>query len=649
MKLRLADLTINCTNESESISFADFNYFHGPVGAGKTTIAKLIDFCFGGDFEPPPILQPIFRQAELRLSIDGRELFISRDRDSERARVQWEHEGEPLDLDIHTRRSGDVLIHGTDIAVLSDLLFHLANIKPPKVRRARAAEESDLVRLSFRDLFWYCYLDQDSMDSSFFNLDNPNPAIRNKSRDVLRFMVGFHQERVSELEAELDALHEERIRSEAASEAIRKTLEEEGISSANDLRAVIEKCESDAARFRAELRIVRDSALQVRTHATQRLQQEGRELAVEIEDVSRAISELQSAVKEDRAHRNTLRNLALRQRRAITAREELSGLDFEACPQCFQKLPPRDADSCPVCGQPHSQIGPSAIDDTTMDADARARAEELDEKLKLQTRTISRLERLRRELTDDKAEVDLELNEALKNYDSAYLSSSLDLEKRLARLAQKIIDLKKLESLAKKVVSLAVEAERLGQKESAIRATLRRERELAERDRANLELLQKLFLDCLVRSRLPGIAASDHVEIRSPNFLPEVVGTDAGNIVTTSFANISSGGKKNLFKCCFAVAIHRLAVQRQTLLPSFVMIDSPMKNISERVNVDQWEGFNEMLYQLADGELKGTQFVVIDKEHYPPEEGHDFKINVRFMTPNDPEHPPLLRKHISGT
>jgi len=51
------------------------------------------------------------------------------------------------------------------------------------------------------------------MDSSFFHLDGTqNPWKRLKSRDVLRFLVGYHQERVAELEVQLEQRSQERLR-----------------------------------------------------------------------------------------------------------------------------------------------------------------------------------------------------------------------------------------------------------------------------------------------------------------------------------------------------------------------------------------------------------------------------------------------------
>ena len=49
MKIRLAELHVSFKKSKESIKFADFSYFYGQMGAGKSTIARLVDFCLGGD------------------------------------------------------------------------------------------------------------------------------------------------------------------------------------------------------------------------------------------------------------------------------------------------------------------------------------------------------------------------------------------------------------------------------------------------------------------------------------------------------------------------------------------------------------------------------------------------------------------------
>lgn len=83
-----------------------------------------------------------------------------------------------------------------------DLIFYFLDIIPLKVRKSKVEDNSPLVRLSFRDILWYCYLQQDLLDSSFYRLEDSYRKL--KSRDVMRFVVGYYKERLNQLESELE-------------------------------------------------------------------------------------------------------------------------------------------------------------------------------------------------------------------------------------------------------------------------------------------------------------------------------------------------------------------------------------------------------------------------------------------------------------
>jgi hypothetical protein len=176
-----------------------------------------------------------------------------------------------------------------------------------------------------------------------------------------------------------------------------------------------------------------------------------------------------------------------------------------------------------------------------------------------------------------------------------------------------------------------------------VRRELRDVRSAAEQDLSNLTRLKGLFLDCLLRAEIPGFMEDDIVNMDPPWFLPEVVGTGSGDMATTAFSTLGSGGKKNLFKCCFALAVHRLAAELGTLLPTVLVIDSPMKNISERENREQFEGFHQLLYELKEVELSDTQMILIDKEYCPPPDKVAFTVTSRHMRVDNDSEPPLIR------
>lgn len=614
MNFFIRQLTLKCKKEQDTLTFSKFNYYYGPMGSGKSTIARLIDFCLGGKLEYTPALQQEFVSATLDVEINGVPLFLTRNSGENRIHSQWTEKDQPYDVLIPGRvANGEVLI-GTGIEVLSDLLFHLAGVTPPRVRKGKLKEESEIVRLSFRDMFWYCYLNQESMDSSFFNLDETaNFAVQLKSRDVLRLILGFHQEKVSDLEAELELVKEKKLRCESAAEAIKEALATEHLSTPLEIEALRQKIKKEVEGLEIQIKQIRTETGKLRSHETELLQDRGRKLSFQIAETDAALGDLEQTVARDKSHRNTLLSLATRQKRAQAARSVLTGVEFTQCPQCYQPLEPRDGVLCPVCGQAHQDIPQSPINDDAIEADTKARADELQERIDLQLEETRRLKRQRQDIASEKKTVDNDLEQAMREYDSKYLAAALAFEKERARLLQRTEDLQQVEALANKIEKLQEEAVRLAGREAEIRAELKNMRAEAEKDTSNLDLLKELFLDCLVQSRLHGFKSDDSVEINSPTFLPQIYGKNTGNIVRTSFANLGSGGKKTFFKCCFAVAVHRLAAKVGVPLPTVMIIDSPMKNVSERENLAQFAGFHEMLHKLAETELKGTQFIVIDR------------------------------------
>jgi hypothetical protein len=84
-----------------------------------------------------------------------------------------------------------------------------------------------------------------------------------------------------------------------------------------------------------------------------------------------------------------------------------------------------------------------------------------------------------------------------------------------------------------------------------------------------------------------------------------------------------------------------VAAVRALPLRSFLIINTPMKNIGEDVNRDVFVSFYRYLYGLAEGPLATTQLIIIDKEFIGPE--HDsIDLMSRYLTPDHDDNPPLI-------
>lgn len=454
-------------------------------------------------------------------------------------------------------------------------------------------------------------------------------------------ILGYHQDQVAALEADLQAFHEQKMAARGAAEALAKVLEESGFSNPAEIDVRIEALNAQRDRVRKAATVARQQRGSG-GHAVDSLREMGRSLSGDVQGLEDMLQAVRQRADDTERHLNELRMLSVRFRRTKSARTLLAAVDFTECPRCTQTLPKRAESLCPVCGQAEHEQPHEHMSTEVVEADLKARLSELQEThqgLNQQEKRIARqLERTKVE----KALVNQSLNERLRDYDSAFLSQALEFERQATVLEQQVGSLISYRKLPERLSELLSTADALHGQESELRAKLVREREKAFNDRSNLEHLEKLFLDCLVRSSFPGLNASYKVTIDPKTLVPEVAPTDASDFAVTSFANMGSGGMKSIFKACYALAIHRLAAKTSAALPTVVMLDSAMKNVSERENRELFQAFYSMVYELAADELRDTQFILIDKELFPVPEGADMVIRSRHMAPGSREDPPLV-------
>ena len=85
----------------------------------------------------------------------------------------------------------------------------------------------------------------------------------------------------------------------------------------------------------------------------------------------------------------------------------------------------------------------------------------------------------------------------------------------------------------------------------------------------NIEKLKGLLLDTLKRIKFPGMEEGDSIRLSATDYFP-ILHTFSGK-KKADYYTLSSGGKKTIYKICYAIAIHRLiAMQKlKTLIPKY--------------------------------------------------------------------------------
>ena len=644
MKMNFQRLILHVKEGDFEIPFSNsISYFYGKMGAGKSTIPRLINFCLGGSIRETPALQHEFVSVSLELNIGEYHVKLERQRRSNEVMIAW-RKGESVETEaaiVPTQATkGESVIKGKKIENISDLIFHLAGSEPPFVPRAKTTLETELVRLSFRDLMWYCYLDQDHIDSSFFYLETGDDVFRkNKSRDAMRHILGFRHEKIAKLEADFNQTRHDKASRDSSVEQLRSFLEDNGIQGTKDILDQISKFEINLNDIVTQINQIHKLNLE-NIHPVDKLKEKSRELTSTIDRINERLDSLEfQVVKHDRLKSEFI-TANMRIDRISAARAVFKNIQFVTCPQCGQNLEHGlEHDSCLLCKQPVKKK--SFEDVQQISPDLKDRIKEIEDSVNRLHLEKKQLQLTLRSRIREKREVDARLEEEERNYDSKYLTQASELLQKKGVIEGKIQALQQMLPLPKRVDELENESAELTVKIEKLGKELEREKDRESKNLTILKKLEKIFADTLIQVRFPGILEDDVVTISPDNFIP-IIRRKGETHVYTTFSNLGSGGKKTIFKACFALALHRLAAKNGETLPTFLIIDTPMKNTSERENKDVFVGFYHFLYKLIKTELKGRQIIIIDKEYYKDPEEQISDIVVRHMTPDSSDAPPLI-------
>lgn len=618
MKIVLEELRVRTKRRIETVVFSQtVTFIHGPVSTGKSTVARLVDYCLGGSLERTPAVQQEFVAAELALRCGEYSLLLERGvDDTVSVRATWSGsesspESASVPLEPRERPVFD------DVFNLSDLLFKLAGIQPIRVRRNRFEPDAPLVRLSFRDLMWYCYLEQAHLDSSFFRMEDSFRRL--KSRDVMRFVTGVHSERMSELDGQLMKAVDEQRANRTAVQQIRSFMKRFEFGSEAELLTQIASVQAElqgAVVRRDELERTRSN----QTHDVEPLRERLRGLSATVGDARQAAADIARKIDEQDSLRAELITSKFKSLRLEQAGSLLQGASFEQCPQCGADVLERTdstVGSCGLCGSPPGagvRATPSELEALRRDLDERI--DELADSLRRNRQEKSRQDREVARLVEEKRRLDEDLARELTRYDSAYESSIRATDREVARLQEREAQLHRLRELPEAITALETKAGEMQGAIDRLRSAQLEERSRLREADERVRRIADRFLTILLDVGFPGVYQGDRIELDTRTWLPHVVHEDQ----VWGFHDAGSGGKKTLFNVCYALAVHSIAAEEDRPLPSFLIIDSPTKNISQDENPALVGALYRQIYALAaQAGGRSLQFLLIDSDLVEPD------------------------------
>jgi hypothetical protein len=642
MKLHFHSLKLICRNSEELIQFAkNVSFFHGTLSTGKSSIARLVDFCLGGGLEQTTALRREFVSAELNLTIGDHDVLLERSRDENQVQATWRNgDGQLSTVLVRAKGDGPPVV-GKDVVNLSDLIFYLLGMPVIRVRKRTDDEDSPMVRLSFRDIFKFCYLEQETLDSSFFRLNTP--IFAEKSKDALNFFTGYYSETLSSLQADFDNFRSEQRSKREAGERIREFLARFGFESEAQIQAEINNVQAQIVSLEEGLEWSKRTYLH-RTHFVDEQRDRLRELSNQLQTEREALSDIDQHLEQQRELRAELISMKFKTARADRAKAVLEGSVFDHCPNCGQPVSPDrvpDDKSCYLCLQQIVSREGGELVPAIIQSDLDARIEDIETSLRRHERARRRQVSRLSELTETKAKLDREVAELLTTYESDRLARTRNTERQLAALQERARFLERVREMPSAVAAMLEEAD-------AISAVLKRlERAIADEQQRlsfadrNFNDLAQNFFKALLAVKVPGVEPNDKVVFNRRTLIPEIwPGGDSGQAY--SFYTSGSGGKKTLITICFALALHQTASTNQMPVPTVLIIDTPLKNITPDINPELVKAFYRYLYSEVEEDLSDRQVIIIDQLLVPPPAGSSLEFVDRLMKTGDPQHPPLV-------
>ena len=189
------------------------NIIYGDSATGKSSILNLIDYLLGAkSFSLYPEIEAVARYAVLDVTLNEDRYTIKRDIFNpakpievfpcEYSKVE---EYKPKKYLPNFKPNSNY----PEMGFYSEFLFDALNFSNVKIKEAPTKDDSKLVRLSFRDLFKYCYVDQDDLGSKKF-LRPDNYSLQARFGEVFKYIFNTLDSNVASLDNQISAKSKER-------------------------------------------------------------------------------------------------------------------------------------------------------------------------------------------------------------------------------------------------------------------------------------------------------------------------------------------------------------------------------------------------------------------------------------------------------
>lgn len=560
------------------------NIIYGDSDTGKSSILDLINYCLGSKkvilYDE---LEYSGKYCLLELSLNNNIYVIKRDLfDPNDFIYVYFSDIETMDKVFPLEYGPNYNKEGSS-GYLSDFLLQSLNIPLIKVKKAPTKEDSDHVRVGFRDIFKFCYVDQDEVGSRYL-LDAANGAVAVKNREVFKFLHNVLDTQIMELEN----LRSENIKSrnnlDNKLNIISSFMRETQVKPIDMLNDKLENLESDLVLIDNELKDLND-----KMYSNTKYSNELREIINNLKNDIKKLDSQKAVINS-----NITQNIRLKKEYTKDI------IKLESALKIKQKFPDYTYNeiNCPVCCK---KINISDLKDSLENSDIDYLKEEV-KNLNLRKRNLTNMiDKSINDINiiDSKKEHSLDalnnaeilFDEETKDFLSPFISQRDGLIKKHSFMLEQKNNLLYFIKMRNQLETIVKQISSLNKKIDELSSKIEKLKDAAPSTSAIVNSLADYLKDFL---EFVKIRNCTNISVSTKTFMPIVRGKD--------YIDLSSGGLRTITSVGFFLSFLLNSLNSDTNIPKFLMIDTIGKYLGKtkdkyltetNKNQDLKEGLND--------------------------------------------------------
>ena len=585
-------LVVIGVQKNYSVNFHEgVNIIYGDSATGKSSILNLIDYLLGAKtFSLYPEIESSGRYCLLDVTLNSQRYTIKRDLFDALIPIEVYPCAVDLIEQYAARKYNPSFSSSSqynDMEFYSEFLFTALGYNNVKIKESPTKDDSKLARLSFRDLFKFCYVDQDDLGSKIF-LQPENYALQTKNAEVFKYIFNALDSQISDVQQNISTRTLRRNELDRKFKSVSEFLRESDFGSMSTLDSLVDNVDQKILEIERQIlnlntRLTSDNDLYRALHSTIT------QITLDKRSLIQRQQENQTKVERFTRLKNDYLIDIAKFRASVSARKSIGDI-------------PEGITLCPICDN-NLNVGFAAqrFDMVSID------------KINYEINALNRRVK-NSELIIGEAKRQWEMDQAkLKDLSEAEIEARVLLDKQTIELSTPY--LAERDTFVSKLGEL-----KQHRKELVNRLKIRNQHNLLTTTIESLELSLKELNDKLdiLKASAPSMedvfsTLSDHlkeyllyVKIKNPTGIGYTKGKYLPKVRNIEYSNITSGGLRTIVGIGYLCSLMKEALNSDMSYPSFLMIDTVGKYLGKtqkgKSNIDGTSEEDDVREAVSDPE-----------------------------------------------